>query len=84
MSTTAILPQDGVEAFITRETEALAAHLFATTYGADWRAAWRQAIELLPELLAYAATYDQRLISHAGHAYVLDLLDSDEQNGGQS
>ncbi len=67
MSTTLILPQDApacaddaasVKAFIVRETEQLAAHLFATTYKMDWRAAWNQAIELLPDLLSWAAAWD--------------------------
>jgi len=58
MSTTAILPQDGVEAFITRETEMLATALFCETYGLDRDGAWRMAIELLPELLTYASDWD--------------------------
>ena len=64
MATTASLPQDGVEAssverWITTETLALASELFCSTYGLDRDGAWNQAIELLPELLTWAAEWDR-------------------------
>jgi len=55
MATTDILPQECVEAFITRETEQLAAHLFATTFGLDWTGAWNRAIAELPDFLSNAS-----------------------------
>jgi hypothetical protein len=65
MSTTLILAQDcivrdaaSVERWITAETNALASELFCTTFGLDRDGAWDRAIELLPDLLAYAAAWD--------------------------
>jgi len=62
---TTIVPQEciaddarAVERWISDETESLAGEIFATTYGLDWAGAWRQAIELLPDLLIYANLWD--------------------------
>jgi len=65
------VPQTDRSALIERATlierAALSLELFATTFGLDWDGADALAIEQLPDLLAYAASWDCAALA-AGNA----------------